>query len=68
MVRGSGTPKEMRDLADVYRLLLSFPELKASEGLVADRLREAGAPGPVLDAWREIAAQEIVADDDDEGY
>ena len=58
----------MTDLADIHRLLLTFPELKAFEGPVADRLRDAGAPGSVLDAWREIAAQEIVAENDDEGY
>ncbi len=67
-VSRSGTAKRLSDLVDIHRLLLTFPELKAFEGPVADRLRESGAAGPVLDAWREIAAQEIIAENDDEGY
>lgn len=68
MVNRSGTAKRMTDLADIYRLLLAFPELKALEGLVDDRLRNAGAAGPILDAWREIATAEIAAENDDDGY
>jgi len=68
MVSRSGTAKRLTDLADIHRLLLTFPELKAFEGPVADRLRDAGSPGSVLDAWRDIAAQEIEAENDDEGY
>ena len=68
MVNRSGTAKRITDLADIHRLLLTFPELKAREGLVADHLHKAGAPGPVLEAWCEIAASEIVAEHDDEGY
>ncbi|MFI5457043.1 MAG: nucleotidyl transferase AbiEii/AbiGii toxin family protein [Isosphaerales bacterium] len=68
MVNRSGTAKRLSDLVDIHRLLLTFPELKAFEGPVADRLRDSGAPRSVLDAWREIAAQEIVAENDDEGY
>jgi hypothetical protein len=64
----SGTAKRITDLADVHRLLLAFPELKSPEGLVADRLRASGAPESTLEAWRAIAAQEIVVDDDDDGY
>jgi len=68
MVNRSGTAKRITDLADLHRLLLTFPALKAQDGVVADHLRDSGAPGSVLDAWREIAASEIVPDDDDEGY
>lgn len=68
MVNHSKSPKGPMDLADIYRLLLTFPELKVFEGPVADSLRAAGAPSTTLEAWREIAAQEIVADNDDEGY
>ncbi|HZW31550.1 MAG TPA: hypothetical protein VFF52_12635 [Isosphaeraceae bacterium] len=67
-VSRSGTAKSTLDLADIYRLLLTFPELKTREGPVAERLRDSGAPESALEAWREIAAQEIVAEDDDEGY
>jgi len=68
MVSRSGTAKRITDLADIHRLLLTFPELKVFEGPVADSLRAAGAPSTTLEAWREIAAQEIIAEDDDEGY
>jgi hypothetical protein len=51
-------------LADI----LAFPELKAPDGPVAERLRASGAPEPALGAWREIAAQEIMPENDDDGY
>jgi hypothetical protein len=68
MVSRSKSAKGPSDLTDIRRLLLTFPELKAAEGPVADRLRASGASESVLDAWREIAAQEIVPEDDEEGY
>jgi hypothetical protein len=68
LVSRSGTAKRLTDLADISRLLLTFPELKTIEGPVADRLRAAGATGPVLDAWRDIASQEILAEDDEAGF
>ena len=68
MVNRAKSAKGPTDLTDIRRLLLAFPELKAREGLVADHLRDAGAPGPVLEAWREIVSSEIVAENDDEGY
>jgi hypothetical protein len=58
----------MIDQADIYRLLLTFPELKTPEGPVAERLRESGAPESAVEAWRNIAAQEIVVEDDEAGY
>ncbi|MGC8639252.1 MAG: hypothetical protein ACP5XB_05160 [Isosphaeraceae bacterium] len=67
MVNRAGTAKRMTDLADIHRLLLAFPGLKASEGPVADYLTASGVPDSTLEAWREIAAQEIVPEDD-EGY
>ena len=47
---------------------MTFPDLEAFEGPVADCLRADGAPSTTLEAWRELAAQEIIAEDDDEGY
>lgn len=67
-VNRSGSAKRMTDLADIHRLLLTFPELKAAEGPVTACLRAAGAAEPALDAWREIVAQEIVPENDDDGY
>jgi hypothetical protein len=68
MVNRAKSAKGPTDLTDIRRLLLTFPELKAREGSVAEQLRSAGAPDPVLEAWREIAASEIVAESDDDGY
>jgi hypothetical protein len=68
MVDRPGTAREMMDLADVYRLLLTFPELKAREGQVARRLRESGAPDFVLDAWHDVAESEIVGEDYAAGF
>jgi hypothetical protein len=68
MISRSGTAKRITDLADIHRLLLALPEFKATEGPVADRLRATGAPGAALEAWREIVAQEIIAENDEDGY
>jgi hypothetical protein len=68
MVDRPGTAREMMDLADIYRLLLTFPELKAREGQVARRLRESGAPDFVLDAWHDVAESEIVGEDYAAGF
>ena len=43
MIGRSRSAKGPTDLADICRLLLAFPDLKAAEGPVADRLRAAGA-------------------------
>jgi hypothetical protein len=66
MVSRYKSAKGPTDLTDIRRLLLTFPELKAFEGPVADRLRASGASDSTLDAWREIAAQEIVPESEEE--
>lgn len=68
MVQGSHKAKGVMDRADMYRLLLAFPELKAEHGPVADRLRSAGAPEPALAAWKELVAQEIQPEDEDDKF
>jgi Nucleotidyl transferase AbiEii toxin, Type IV TA system len=68
MANRRGTAKEMTDLADVYRLLLTFPKLKAREGEVAKRLRDSGAPDFILDDWHEIVETEIRPEDDEVGF
>jgi hypothetical protein len=68
MANRSGTAKRMTDLADIHRLLLTFPELKSCDGPVADWLRNTESPDTVLEAWREIAVGEITAENDDNGY
>lgn len=61
--RGS-KPKGLIDAADLRRLLLTFPELKASDGPVRDRLIAADAPENVLAAWDDLVRQKIEAEDD----
>lgn len=68
MLHRSSSAKGPTDLTDIRRLLLRFPELKTVEGPVARHLQEQGAPMTTLEAWREIAVQEITPEDDDAGY
>ena len=63
-----GKPKSGTDWRDLALLLLTFPELKQEQGLVAERLRAAGATPEVLAVWRELVAQELTLPDDDDEY
>jgi hypothetical protein len=63
-----GRPKSGTAWRDLAMLLLAFPELKREEGLVAERLRDAGAGTDVLAVWRELVAQELQPADDDDEY
>lgn len=58
-------PKGDTDAADLRRLLLAFPPLRAKDGPVARRLRETGAGAAALDTWSEIAARPIEPDEDE---
>jgi hypothetical protein len=68
MVSRPKTPKGLQDEVDLRRLLLTFPELKTSQGSIRDRLDAAGASSEALAAWDELAAQEILPEDEDAGY
>ncbi|MEO8165679.1 MAG: hypothetical protein ABI619_09815 [Betaproteobacteria bacterium] len=68
MVSRPNTAKGMIDGADLRRLLLAFPELKATVGPVADSLRAAQAPETAFDAWRDLVAREILPEDEETGY
>ena len=68
MVSRPETPKGLQDEVDLRRLLLAFPELKSSRGSVRARLDAAGAFPEAVSAWDELAAQEILPEDDDAGY
>ncbi len=61
-------PKGIIDKADLYRLLLAFPELKTQEGPVAERLRANGVAEEVLTAWKELVAEDIQPEDEDEEF
>lgn len=66
MVARDRSPKGATDLADLRRLLLTFPELKVAGGLVESRLRDAGASEAGLSAWRDLVTQEIRQEDEDD--
>jgi hypothetical protein len=63
-----GKPKAGTDWRDLAVLLLKFPELKKDEGPVAERLQAAGATEEAMTTWKELVAQEILPEDEDEGY
>ncbi len=61
-----GKPKAFSDRRDLAVLLLAFPELKTVECSVQTRLKAAHADTAILDTWRAVVAEEIVAEDDDD--
>jgi hypothetical protein len=65
MIGRPQTAKGLMDVADLRRLLLTFPELKSERGAVRDRLEAAGATPEVLGAWAELVTREILPDDED---
>lgn len=62
------TAKGLIDMADLRRLLLTFPELKTVEGEVAERLRAAEATEAAMAAWKDLVAEEILPEDEDAGF
>jgi len=63
-----GRPKSGTDWRDLALLLLKFPDLRSHPGPVDDRLIAAGADPVVFDTWRELAAQEVLPEGDDDGF
>mgnify|MGYP000312413280 CR=1 FL=1 len=61
-----GKSKSWTDRRDLTVLLLQFPELKSETGEVAEILRRNEAGEKVFDAWREIVAQDLQVEDEDE--
>ena len=71
MVSRPKTAKGLIDEADLRRLLLTFPELKRDVGPVRDRLEAAVSEGTTptaLNTWKELVAQEIVPEDEDDEF
>ncbi len=68
MVKHGDLVKGLSEVTDIRRLLYTFLKLKTVEGPVAEFLRAANAAEPVFNAWREIVAEEIVPENDDDGY
>ncbi len=63
-----GKPKAGSDWRDLAELLLTFPDLKTEEGSVAERLRAADASEQVMAAWKDLVAQEIHSEDEDDEF
>ncbi len=61
-----GKSKSWTDRRDLTVLLLQFPELKDETGEVSTILKRREVDEKVLDAWREIVAQDLQVEDEDE--
>ena len=63
-----GQPKAGTDWRDLAMLLLAFPALKSEAGAVGETLRALGVSAEVLNAWRELVAQELSLPDDEDEF
>lgn len=63
-----GQPKSGTDWRDVAMLLLSFPELKNENGLVAQRLQAEGANEDIFKLWHELVNQNIQSENEDDEF
>jgi len=59
------SPKGGTDLADVRRMLLAHPELRANDGPVVEAIGRIGGGDDVAGVWEELRNEPAVADDDD---
>jgi len=57
--------KGLSDRLDLYRLLRALPELRAEDGVVADRMRALGATETDLTAWREVVREPLEGGEDE---
>ena len=63
-----GQPKAGTDWRDLAMLLLAFPELKRKEGVVSEALKSLGAKDNVMETWRELVLQHMVAEEDEQEF
>lgn len=61
-----GKPKSGTDWRDLAVLLLQFPELKSETSEVGKILERRGVDEKILEVWREIVAQDLQVEDEDE--
>lgn len=61
-----GKDKSWTDRRDLAVLLRRFPELKVVDGQISDLLVSQNADAKTLNFWRELAEQELVAQDEDD--
>jgi hypothetical protein len=67
-LRRRGKPKSFTDRRDLAVLFLAFPELKIEEGEVKQRLITARAGEEVHKVWRELVAEEVFPEVEDEEF
>ncbi len=63
-----GKPKAGTDWRDLTHLQLKFQELKTEKGPVKERLVDQSAGPEVLAIWRQLVAEEILPEDDDDEF
>ncbi len=63
-----GKPKAGTDWRDLAKLLLAFPEFKCDPGPVTDCLNAAQADAAILSLWRELVAQELLPETEDDDF
>jgi hypothetical protein len=68
LARRKGKPKAGTDWRDIAYLLLKFPELRVEDGPVFQSLVSAHASEDIIKTWRELIAEEIVSDEDDDEF
>ncbi len=66
--RRKGKPKAGTDWRDLAHLLLKFPQLKTEEGPVKQRLESLGVGKEVLAIWRQLVAEEILPEEEDDEF
>jgi hypothetical protein len=63
-----GNPKAFSDMRDLAMLLLAFPDLKNELGAVGEALKSLSVKEEVMNAWRDLVAQEISQPNDEEKF
>jgi len=66
--RRQGKPKSFTDRRDLAHMLLKFPELKAVHGMVEERLLAENAGEESLAFWRQLVAEPILPEEDDDEF
>ncbi len=65
MAARPNTPKGLTDHADLFRLLIKFPVMKAEPNEVEAALLRFDASKDAFQTWKQLVAQEIKTDEDD---
>lgn len=67
-VRRKGKPKSFTDRRDLAHMLLKFPELKTTHGVVEERLLAENAGEESLLFWQQLVAEQILPEEDDDEF